>query len=294
MTDLLKEVTEKGFVIIDGETNEKYHSHRQFISASRLKAMGVSPRHYQLYFEDPKQGKSTPAQELGTLVHTMLLEPDTLKDDYYITGEAKLNGTTVKGREQTERWVLECKGRPIVSQQMEAEATAMVKSALSQDSICKLLDSGKPEQSIYAVDKETGLFVKTRADFRREAGGRWNTIVDVKTAADASPDEFPKAVLNYDYILQAGMQSVIIEQATGFACEFYNYLAIENSFPYCACAYRLPSDDLELGKVRYRKFLNRVKECTDNNSWGGYETMVPDDMVSRGVITISFPSWRKI
>jgi len=276
---------------LDGESNHDYHERKEFISASRLKVMAKSPLHYNTYFDNPKE--PTAAQQLGTLVHTKLLEPDTLAEDFYIIEEEKLNGSTTAGKEQKNRWLLECKGRIIIPKEMNDIANLMVKSALSNDAISKLLDTGKPEQSIYWIDPVTGLKCKSRADWRRSSRAKWNTVVDLKTAADASPEGFAKAILSYDYLTQAGMQVVGIQEVEGYSTNHYIYIAIENTPPYATCCYRLNEEDLEIGRAQFHYLLQKVKECTDSGIWPGYESMVTADKAKNGIVEVTFPGWRK-
>lgn len=310
MTDLLKEVTEKGFVIIDGETNEKYHSNKEFISASRLKTMGQSPFHYSKYFDRPadmngdqEEKEATKSQALGTVVHTRLLEPDSFDGEFCVMpnnlkkptanqiNAKKPSDESIKLIKEYNEWLLNVKGRIIVDEKDLHTAKLMVASALSNDAILTLLSNGKPERSIYWIDPETGLPLKCRADFWACIKGAWHTIVDVKTAVDASPEGFPKAILKYHYTLQAAMQVDGIKIATGFDTRHYVYIAIENKFPFAAAPYRLDLDDVEDGRREYMSYLRKVRACMDSGLWPGYDSMA--DSVG-GVIKVELPSWRKM
>jgi len=274
--------------VLDGESNEAYHERKEFISASRLKTIAKSPFHYSQYFLNPNKD-ATESQALGTIVHTLLLEPHLFEKENYVMKE-KIDRRTKDGREKYNEALLACGGRNIVSIDDYDTAILMRDSALRNDAVMKLLDSGMAEQSIYYIDTETGLKCKARCDFRRSVNGRWHTVVDLKTTNDASPGEFNKTMVKYDYLTQAGMQCEAINVALGFEVEHYFYIAIENTFPYATCVYKLSSDDLFIGKMQYASMIKKVKDCTESGIWGSYETL---PQAVNGVIEIQLPSWRK-
>jgi len=278
-------------VVFDGESNEDYHSRKDYISASRLKKMGTSPFHYSQYFLDPDSGKPTASQSLGTLVHTLLLEPDLFEKENFVVPEGlNIKRNTKEGKENYNGMILLAKGRNIVSADDYVTASAMKNSALKCEAVTKLLDSGMPEQSIYYVDQDTGLKARARCDFRRNNGGKWNTVIDLKTTDDASPEAFGKTIVKYDYLTQAGMQVEAIRQVLGYETDHYLYIAIENIFPYGVAVYRLTDDDLFIGINQYKHFMRKVKECTDTDVWGSYDTLAD---ASHGILTAKLPAWRK-
>lgn len=278
-------------VVFDGESNEDYHTRKEFISASRLKMMGKSPFHYSQYFLDPDSGKATAAQSLGTLVHTLLLEPALFdKENLVVKEGVNIKRNTKEGKENYNNMLLEAKGRNIVSHDDYITAIAMKQAALNCEAVIKLLDSGMPEQSIYYIDEATGLKAKVRCDFRRSNGNLWNTIIDLKTTDDASQDAFGKTIVKYDYLTQAGMQVEGVRQVLGFTIKYYLYIAIENKFPYGVAVYRLTDDDLFIGITQYKHFMQKVKECTETGVWGSYDTLAD---ASYGIHTAKLPAWRK-
>ena len=65
--------------------NDAYHSYPEGISSTGLKAVLRSPAHYKF------QAARTPsrAMEIGTAIHTALLEPDRFAADYVLLREVK-------------------------------------------------------------------------------------------------------------------------------------------------------------------------------------------------------------
>lgn len=271
--------------VLKNESNESYHSRREFISASRLKTMSQTPLHFKEYFNAPE--KKTSSLNLGSLVHTLLFEPSKFEVEYYLLKEP-VDKRTSAGKVRWAAIEIESGSKQIVSVDEKAEADAMVRSALNLDAVIKLLSEGEPEESIYWKDEETGLLLKTRPDFQRKN----NCVIDGKTCKDASPDGFARAINEYRYLLQAAMQVDGIQIVKGNEITHYYYICIENSFPYAAAVYRLGSEYIYSGQREYKNYLKQVKECEETGVWGGYETLPIAN--KNGVIDVVLPNWSKI
>jgi hypothetical protein len=93
---------------------------------------------------------------------------------------------------------------------------------------------------------------------------------DLKTARDASPREWTKAVYHRGYAMQAALYTDVYVAATGEdRCEFYHVIS-ENTSPYYAELRRLDLDFVELGRSQYRAALAKYAQCLSSGKWPGY------------------------
>src|SRR5215813_11398325 len=73
-------------------TNEEYHADKAYLSRSALMDFDKSPYTYWAKHLNPDRPKkdATPAMELGTAFHTLILEPHLFQKNYFIMPEKVL------------------------------------------------------------------------------------------------------------------------------------------------------------------------------------------------------------
>ena len=170
-------------------SNEVYHAHPA-IGSSRLKQVLKCPALYQANIPM----KTTPAMDLGTVVHAMVLEPDTLQDVVVIAPKFAGKGAQAARAEFKANHA----GRILLSAEDMAKAHAMASNVLALPDVSQMLDYAVCEHSGVYNDPATGLACKYRPDIRTD----W-VIADVKTASDASVSGFSRAIENFGYALSA-------------------------------------------------------------------------------------------
>ena len=128
------------------------------------------------------------------------------------------------------------------------------------------LATGKSELSLYSKDPITGILKRCRIDRMHEGG---NAITDIKTTVDARYGEFQKAIANYGYHVQ-GAYYLDICNELGMEKECFVILALEKEPPYAVACYQLSTDAIETGRKLYRKWLETLAECIEQDEWPGY------------------------
>ena len=184
---------------------EKYHA-VQALSKSMMAKLLKSPAHYRAAQEEHQEPSK--AMQLGTAIHTAVLEPD-----------------------------------------LYAYVVAVI-----------------PE----GIDGRVAL--KARPDL-------WvgdDTLVDIKTTDDASPEAFTRTVLNFGYHIQAAHYMAM----TGAA--HFTFVAVERTAPYAVGIYRLDSEWLQAGENMRRKAITLLHECQALDKWPAYPTSLQ---------TLSCPKW---
>ena len=242
------------------------------ISKSGLDQFRRSPAHYKAWLaEDSEQ---TPAMRIGTLTHLAVLEPDTFNS---VTVIAPLvDKRTKEGKSIWEQFKGDNDGKEILSLDEHNQIVAMRDSVRKHQAAGKLLAKGGSEISVFAVCPKTKVMMKGRYDWLDG-----NTIVDLKTTEDASPDGFAKSVANYRYHIQAA-HYIALAGLVGIKDATFRMIAVEKAAPYAIAVYELGAADLILAESERITLLEMFSSCTQFQSWPAY---------SQNITTISLPRW---
>lgn len=268
--------------IIDGESNNDYHAKHEWISSSRLKAMGRSPMHFQLYHHYQKE--PTEAMVIGSATHTAVLEPDKFDQEYVVLTE-RIDRRTKAGKEAWDKFYVENIGKTVLTADQFEKIDAMKNSVLGNQVMAKFLQKGIAEQSMYWTDEVTQIGLKCRPDWRRGS-----TIIDLKTTTDASPDFFFRAMAYRDYALSAALYTEGCYECLGHPIKFFLYCAVESEPPYGCMMYRLTENDMEAARFRMRSYLSQIRACMNSSFWGSYETL---EGSNDGIMDIVLPKFAK-
>lgn len=258
----------KGF--IDGMPAEVYHNTEGFISSTGLALVMKSPRHYER-----RQPLTSDAVRMGSIFHAMILEPDVFKNDYVLLPEIHdkrlaVYKEAVKAYGE-ERIII---GRDLLKMQ------EMEKSLMENQNTRELIEAkGYTELSLFTTDPVSGLRVRCRYD-KLIVDGDTLMPVDLKTARDASPDGFSKAIHDRLYQLQAALYTDAITWETGIHAQTLRHIVVENEEPFCSMRYKLDSISLHLGRLDYRQALTTYHECLKTGIFPGYPQQTGDTIIA--------------
>lgn len=244
-------------------TNDEYHSSAG-VSRSQLSVLKNSPYNYWYQFinpESPKQEEKD-AWIFGRLLNTMLIEPQNFDNDFIVS--EKYDRRTKEGKEKHEEYLKKASGKKVISHDSYVMATEMIEEARNHQRISSILSGAIFEQSIYWIDKETGLLVKTRPDI-------WNLeiniLVDIKTSKETNPKDFMRTVDQYDYHMQAAMQIDGIYENTHKSIELFINLVFPKEKPYLPFLVPYDNSVIEKGRELYKSGLKLLKACQEKNNW---------------------------
>lgn len=233
---------------------DQYHA-ANGISKSGMVKLLKSPAHYKAYLNEPKK-EPTKSMQIGTAVHTAILEPHLLSGTVAVRPEG-IDGRTKEGK----AWASENEGKILLTQDENADITGMAKSFFSHP-FCQALKGKKKaiEESIFE-ELPSGVVLKARPDLWIE-----DTIIDIKTTEDASEAAFSKTCANLMYHLQAA-HYLDMADANRFV-----FVAIERSAPYAVNVIELDSAWIEVGKSLREKAIQILHECSVLDQWPAYST----------------------
>lgn len=261
--------------IIRGMSNADYHAHPA-LSKSQIADFVVCPANYYGLHLSPERParEETSGQRAGTLLHTLVLEPETFSERYAIGPDVSRN---------TKEWkAFVAQLQPGVTALKPNEYDEGIRQAESlrrHADIAELLDSGEAETSIFWVDPETGLSCRCRPDWLHETPAGW-IVLDLKTGP-ADPRTFGLQIARMTYDIQDAFYSQGIEIATGKPVIAFLFGVIETAAPYLSMCGTIDEAGRESGKRKTRKALEAFARCKENNQWPGYE----------GVQLLSLPNY---
>jgi exodeoxyribonuclease VIII len=249
---------------------------------SDLKEFSRSPAHAR-YRQLHGGGDQTEAQGFGTLCHLLLFQPERLELEYALTPEARVDRRTKDGKAAYAAWVAEAKGRIPLDRDEHRRAARIVDAIRSVPTVAELLRApGANEVSIAWQDERSGELCKARLDAVRSFMG-WTFVLDLKTALDASPRAFSRAIAAFGYHSQAAFYldglAALAEAGRRFV-----FVAAEKDEPHGVALYEIDDEDLEVGRRTYRRHLAQYAECRRTGVWPSY----PD-----GVEPLRLPGWAR-
>lgn len=164
------------------------------------------------------------------------------------------------------------------------QVTAMAK-ALREHPIAGRLFApgrGEPEQSLYWVDRSTGVMCRARLDWLTHRTGRRLVIPDYKTAFSAAPAVFERAFYQHGYHVQAawylgGVRALGLDTEPAFV-----FVAQEKTPPYLVTVFEPDAAALRAGAIDARLALQVFAHCTEAGEWPTYVD---------GIAPLSLPPW---
>lgn len=264
------------FGIYPGIPHDAYHEHPA-VSKSGLDRLDQSPAHFKAYLDG--EDKDTDAKRIGRLCHMAILEPTRFETEAVVAPD--INRRTNAGRAEWEEWQKLHVGCEIIKDQAEADMLRRIQdSVLSHKTAGGLLAcQGQSEVSAFWTDQETEIACRCRPD--KVLGG--GVIIDLKSARDASPYGFAKAVADHRYHVQQAFYLDGFTAAGSYANTFI-FVAFEKEPPFAACCHQLQPEDVEEGRAAYRRNLATLARCRAENRWPSYA----DDIVQ-----ITLPGWAR-
>lgn len=240
MNDLqiYKNVTDKDYRLMPGH------------SQSKLASILKSPRHFNMFESLIKESDE---MRFGTAFHMAFLEPGKFKDLYAIAPECYPDGETFNKRTNKYKDFMvdfESKnmGRLVIDADEAESLAGMLTSLANEPSIVELFHGADKE--VVGTWTRRGYECKGRLDAFNELKGV-RTVLELKSAKDASPQGFTRAVWNNGYDFQANYY------ADGFKAKRHIVVAVEKKFPFAVGVYDM-HHWLEYGHNRVEKAFDRL------------------------------------
>lgn len=257
---------------------DQYHArYPGLVTNSLLSKIDKSGAHYLAAIR--RKFKTTPALAFGKAYHASVFEPERFRTEFVV--QPKFTGKgSVAARNA---WKEEHADRSVITQSDMHTITGMQGAIRDHAGARGVMDHpGHSEVSLVWRDPKTGLECRARPD-------RWipetRTIVDLKSARDASPEGFARSIYKYGYHVQDALYTKGADLLKLNPRRFV-FVAQEKVPPYLVGVYELDFESRQVGGWDRETLTEKVWECSKAQSWPGYTDNEPD-----GVMSLRLPRW---
>ena len=228
---------------------------------STLKNMARSPMHYRHALQCPKEDNA--ALILGRATHTAVLEPKRFQLEFAVWSDSRRTNAYKEFAEECE-----AQGRSVLKD-VEYEAVMAIRDSVrATPPVAELLEKGRPEISLFWLNRQTGIQCKGRLDWI--AGRR--AILDLKTTLSIDEGWFAKQAWKMRYFHQAAMyREGYAESSSKGSILPFGIIAVERKPPHACRLFWLSEDSLEMAHEEYISWLEQVRDCTETGVWPGPE-----------------------
>lgn len=259
--------------VIDGLPDDVYHDdpvEGGSLSSTGARLLATAPpakyAHWRRTVQPPKT-----AFDLGHAVHSLALGYG-LGIAPYPDGCLATNGAASTAAAKAFAEQARADGLVPLKTDQCAEVQAMADALLTHPTAGALLSGdGKPEQSLFWRDPETGVACRARVDWLPPVGASGRIInCDLKTARDASLTEFDRAAGQHHYHAQGAWYEdglLALTEATSVATV---WVVVEKDPPYLVAVHQLPTVDMDRGRALNVRARRLYAACTASGVWPGY------------------------
>ena len=253
---------------------EEYHA-EEGISSTGISLIMDCPKRYWWEFQSKSEKhKKAKQYEMGSALHTCILEPDKFQDRFYLARET-FDMRTKAGKEAMEKAEKEADGRTIL-RGVDCELLMAMECSVKEHPVWQKikLSEGNIEDSVYWDGGIYKTRLRARPDFFNS-----EVVIDLKTTDCLS--NFSKSVYNFGYHRQAAMQLDGLQKIDGMK-RLFAFCVVEKKPPYLTAWFTLDEKSLEQGRKEYLGAAAVYSECLRANEWPGYEERIQ---------ILSLPKW---
>lgn len=234
-------------------TNEEYHL-SPALSASGAKTIAMQSLAHFKY----AQRKPSAAFDLGTAVHTLVLEPREAHSVW--CGPETRRGNAWKERKDE----ADAAGAILLTEAEYKQASDMANAVRANPAAAELLGGDLvAEASVFARDEVNGVDLRCRPDgWRKDIAA----IVDLKTTVDPSPSGFAKQVVNFGYHIQEAFYRQVMA-LDGHEVDRFIFVAVGKEAPYPVGVYELDWASLHEGEAAVQYAVEQFARAQKTGVW---------------------------
>jgi len=249
-------------IVLNGLPEDDYHRHPALSSTGARKLLSATPAHFRYWADHPQPRKRT--FDLGHATHKKVLG---VGSDLVLIDAADYR---TKAARQARDAAYDAGKVPLLPDEM-AKVDAMTAAVLANPYAAALFDRGRPEQSLFWTDEDTGAPLRARLDWLPEAHtGRRMVIPDLKTCRSASRGHLSKAIYEYGYFIQAPYYMAAV-RALGLAEDVsFVFVFVESEPPHLTVVRQLDVDSARAGHDAMRRAVELFADCLLTDTWPGY------------------------
>lgn len=269
--------------LVDGlneATNEEYHSDRKYLSSSVLKTLYKSLDDYRKqYIEGEKKvfGNQS-ALDMGTLLHTALLEPHLFENSYNVYPGMRRAGAEYEKfmaaltPEQATKPVLLLSHahtlKKLIAEFRKHEvASELLKNTISEQTICGTLNGVKVKARFDAISVERG------------------EIYDVKsTGYGGDVESFTQTMKDLMYPLSGALYCAIAEAHYGKPFTFYYLVGSKKDLDWNV--YRTSEKTAALGMRQVQQACSKYLRAVESGVWTELQADMPEKSANSIILEV--------
>lgn len=209
-----------------------------------------------------REGK--PHFAIGSAAHVLALQPDRFQEEVYVLAEDH-NPYTKEGK-ATKAAALES-GKTVITHDEFLEIKEMAQVLAGNELAQMAFSAGRPEQSIFWQDRETGVWCRCRPDW---LPNRPLVIPDYKTAISVNPRKFERQACDFGHHVRAAHYLAGVAAIFGGRPIDYLFIVQRKTAPYPVVPIILHADAIEWGEKIRRRSLRIFARCLETERWPDY------------------------
>ena len=271
--------------VMHNQSATEYHADPG-CSASRLKQLKRSAAHMRYAMDNPQE--PTQAMIIGSATHSAILEPDLFVKEWGVLPPG--HGSSKAVKEAKAELIVQFGADHILKPDAYDNILAMRDSVLGNALPADLLDGAKTEVSYYWAERyihgtePLEVDCKARIDALPPEDSTWgDCVVDVKTTANGSPEEFRRSCFNFGYHISAAHYLAATQR------QRFILIVVEKELPHCVAVYELDDDALGLGRADREFLLGQWALCEAEEAAGGPDAW--PGFPCEEIQELSLPGW---
>lgn len=252
-----------------------YHAY-EALSASGAKLLLRSPAHYVARKLNPKE--PTAAMKMGTIVHSLILEPEKVKDEIAVM--PRFDRRTTIGKKAAEEFENDHGHKLIIDESSWQRANNIADAVRANPIVRANLIDGHAEATM--IWDQYGVPCKARVDYLTGSA-----MFDIKTCQDASPEGFARQIAAFQYHIQAAHYANGYREIVGWELDRFVFIAVESEAPHATGVYTLDPRSLQSGRILIERAAEAYKRAQVMDA---YEPA----SYTEDIVELSVPSWAQV
>lgn len=297
MNKLQKNEVNKKATLLSNLPMGSYLNMKDYLSGSMLTEVLNRADKYNLFYIKGEEKRSSENLLIGSLTHTMVLEPDKLFEEYHLIPSTYIgpNGSEKKWIDNKEyphvkEDIIKADGKIRINKKQYNEARTYAIHIKADDMTKSFLNKKGFAEATILYDSGDLKF-KSRPDYLIP---KEDIAINVKTAKSANPIDFQKNAISFGYDISAALTAKCYEKCFGRPLKDYIFIVLEKETPYPVEIYTSKDpmfDDsdmnfLQFGAIRLELAIGKYKSCMDNKIWLPY-----DDGPEKTIKIMRSPRW---
>ena len=258
----------------DGVPDGVYHAHKA-LGSSGIADLLDCPATYRYHADVPESHKDTEATELGTAVHTYVLEGEAaFLSRYHITPPGFTMAAKVKDKVNVDACAAAMAAGKRRFAQDDYDVVRHIADAVRAcPDAAAILDASEACERSALFTRE-GVPCKARFDV--DAVTSMALVADLKSAADPRPHRFLTGDMGVKRAIQASHYTTAYLLAGGDSAPDFAWIVVPVEPPFTRRVWVAQASDglLKHGDGLIRRALATYKDAVARNAWDGYDNEI--------------------